>query len=95
MISPMPIEDTECESDGICDDCLSDNAKSDAWDQAAELSDTLSNYTIAALMHMCKSRMKVTDPSGEYLLSFEITGVHPYCGDIQIRIKDNSNEKED
>lgn len=95
MISPMPIEDTECESDGICDDCLSDNAKSDAWDQAAELSDTLNNYTIAAMLHMCKSRIKVTDPSGDLLMQFEITSVHPYSGDIQIRMKDNSGGKED
>ncbi|HBH90418.1 MAG TPA: hypothetical protein DDY27_11020 [Hyphomonadaceae bacterium] len=94
MISPMPIEDAECES-SFCDDCLSDKSKSDAWDQATELSDSLSNYTIAALMHMCKSRMKVTDPSGEQLMPFEITGVHPYSGDIQIRMKDNSGGKED
>ena len=95
MISPMPIEGNECEPDSLCDDCLSDKSKSDAWDQATELSDSLSNYTIAALMHMCKSRMKVTDPSGKLLMPFEIIGVHPYSGDIQIRMKDNSGGKED
>lgn len=101
MIAPNPSNDDDDLPQGFDPSCTNDECschndadKEAAWDEATTLANTLSNYTICALMHMVKSRIVVTDLDGEPV-PYRIEGFRPYTGDIMLTMIPDSCGKED
>jgi hypothetical protein len=92
---PQGFDPDDCDSAG-CDcegECFDEEERKKAWDEATLLSNTLSNLTITALMHMVKRRICIFDTDGD-LVPYSIEGFRPYTGDIMLTLIPDPTERE-